>query len=94
MLDLEHLRAIVAVAEHASFRRAATALGRNQSVVSRRVRAVEEHIGVSLFLREQGGARLTGAGRAFLTRANRIVTDLENAVNDARRTGAGSSDLK
>lgn len=50
------------VAECLSFRRAARMLGVRQSTVSRRVRSLEDKLGVSLFERYAGGVRLTAAG--------------------------------
>ena len=68
-LDLTALTYSVAVAEHLGFRQAAAALGVNQSVLSRRVQALEEHLQVALFERGSRGARLTSAGERFLPEA-------------------------
>ena len=63
------------VADHLSFRGAAAALGIRQSAVSRRVRALEDELGVSLFERHHTGVRVTNAGARFLMRdhCNSIV---------------------
>lgn len=39
------------VADHQSFRKAALAIGIRQSVISRRIRSLEDTIGVSIFER-------------------------------------------
>ena len=52
MIDLVSVTQALLVAEHLSFSRAAQVLGVRQSAVSRRVRALEDKLGVSLFERE------------------------------------------
>jgi len=47
------------VADHASFSRAARVLGVRQSAVSRRIQALEDELGVSLFERQLNGVRPT-----------------------------------
>ena len=46
-----HWRAFLAVAKHLNFRAAADELALTQSAVSRQIQALEEEIGVALFLR-------------------------------------------
>ena len=57
-----HLRAFVAVARHLNFRVAAEELALTQSAVSRQIQALEQEIGVSLFLRHTRAVELTSAG--------------------------------
>ena len=52
MIDLVSVTQALLVAEHLSFSRAAQVLGVRQSAVSRRVRALEDKLGVSLFERD------------------------------------------
>ena len=47
-IELRHLRYVVAAAEHGSFRRAAQALGLQQSAIGRRIRDLEDEIGAAL----------------------------------------------
>lgn len=49
-MELRDLECFVTVAEASGFRRAATRLGTGQPVVSRRVRDLEDELGVSLSL--------------------------------------------
>jgi len=58
-----------AVAEQKSFSGAARALSVTQPTVSRRIRALEEHFGESLFDRDVEGAALTAAGLRLLPAA-------------------------
>ena len=78
------------VAEHLSFTRAAKVLGIRQSTVSRRMRALEDQLGVSLFERDITGVRLTEAGRRFLDRARSALAEIDHAVKDAGSAGRGA----
>jgi DNA-binding transcriptional LysR family regulator len=60
------LAAALAVAETASFSQAARRLQVQQSTISRRIRNLEDSLGVSLFERYTHGVRLTESGRTFL----------------------------
>ncbi|GFE66575.1 LysR family transcriptional regulator [Litoreibacter roseus] len=86
--QLSDLRSFIAVAEAGSFRAAATMRGLQQSTFSRRVRQLEDIIGVSLFERRSDGVRLTRAGENFLRRAQAALRDLDRAVMLATRDGA------
>jgi DNA-binding transcriptional LysR family regulator len=88
-MDLIALRHALAVAEQTSFRRAGSALGIDASAVSRRVRALEDELGVSLFERHAGGARATMAGRRFLDRTRSALAELDYAVKTASSAGRG-----
>ncbi|MDR3511059.1 MAG: LysR family transcriptional regulator [Caulobacteraceae bacterium] len=81
----------MAVAELASFSRAGRRLSVEQSTVSRRIRGLEERLGVALFERGPFGIRLTPAGRLFLARLARSRSLLSDALSEARRTGAAET---
>jgi len=63
MINLVSASHALVVAEHLSFSRAAQVLRVRQSVVSRRVRALEDVLGVSLFERLSSGVRLRASTR-------------------------------
>ncbi len=63
---LNPLRAFEAAARHLSFTRAAEELFVTPSAVSHQVKALEENLGVSLFLRDSKSLLLTPAGKAYL----------------------------
>ena len=65
-IALHHLRYVVAAAEYGSFRQAGEALLLEQSTLSRRIRQLEESIGVTVFERSTGSVRATPVGRDFL----------------------------
>jgi LysR family transcriptional regulator, benzoate and cis,cis-muconate-responsive activator of ben and cat genes len=68
-LDLDQLAAFVAVADHRHFGRAADALGVTQPVVSRRLRALEATVGLTLFERTSRQTSITAHGTALLDAA-------------------------
>src|SRR5436190_7956849 len=78
------------VGEYLSFRRAATVLGVRQSAVSRRVRELEDELGVSLFERHHAGVRVTNAGARFLQEARTALLQLDHAVKTAAAAGSGT----
>jgi DNA-binding transcriptional LysR family regulator len=70
----------VAVAEAGSFRRAAVQLGVSPAAVSKAVRALEQELGATLFVRGARTAALTREGALLLPRCQGAVS----AVRDAR----------
>jgi DNA-binding transcriptional LysR family regulator len=60
-----------------------------QSAISRRIRDLEDELGVSLFIRDHGGVRLTNAGKSFVGRARRAMTHISHAAADASVRGRG-----
>jgi DNA-binding transcriptional LysR family regulator len=93
MLELSHLRAFVVVASELHFGRAAARLNITQPPLSRQIQALEQTIGVDLFVRTSRSVRLTSAGYAFLREAHRLLEHAEAAVRVARHsaaTGAGA----
>ncbi len=90
MLDLSSLEQALLVLDNGSFRKAADLLGVRPSVISRRVRALEDDIGVSLFQRQSQGVQPTSAGRHILSRARMILSDIDGLVRTAALRGSGA----
>ena len=90
-INLRAIWHLIVVSEQRSFHRAANVIGTDQSVVSRRIRALEDELGVSLFERDRAGVRLTTAGKEFVSQAKTALCDLDYAVKSARSAGRGSS---
>jgi DNA-binding transcriptional LysR family regulator len=78
-LDLRKLRYFVAVAEHLNFGRAAEQLHIAQPVLSRQIRALEQELKVTLFVRGNRGTELTAAGHALLEDARHLLPAAEGA---------------
>jgi DNA-binding transcriptional LysR family regulator len=90
-IDLQHLRYVIAAAQQGSFRRAAETLRLRQSTLSRRVRQLEDRLGVVLFERHSGGVRLTPAGIDLARAARRLVEELDTMIASARAVGRGEA---
>lgn len=85
-MELRHLRYFVAVAEAGSMTVAATQkLHTAQPSLSRQLRDLEHEVGTPLMTRGARGVELTAAGRAFLDHARLALSQVEAAVQAARR---------
>ena len=77
--DVRELVAFVALADTGSFVAAARRLGRDATVVSRRVQGLEARLGVRLAERSTRRVVLTDAGRELLDRVRPLLQDLRAA---------------
>jgi DNA-binding transcriptional LysR family regulator len=78
-MSLVQLESFVVVAEEGHVGRAARRLHVSQPPLSRRIRGLEEELGVPLFARGARGMTLLPAGERLLARARRILADVEGA---------------
>ncbi|MDR7274312.1 LysR family transcriptional regulator [Catenuloplanes atrovinosus] len=78
-------RAFVAVARHGSFTVGAAALRIPQSVASRRVSALEAHLGGDLLDRSARAVTLTQFGAGLLPAAQRLIRLADELEHDAER---------
>ncbi|TKR34059.1 DNA-binding transcriptional regulator OxyR [Luteimonas gilva] len=85
-MNLRDLRYFVALADHKHFGRAAEACFVSQPTLSTQVRKLEEELGVTLIERAPRQAMLTPAGRDIADRARRIVAEVEQMKESARRS--------
>jgi DNA-binding transcriptional LysR family regulator len=81
-LELSDLVLFKAVAETGSVTRAGERLHRVQSNVTARVKRLESHLGVSLFVRGRRGMALTPEGRRLAEHADRLLALAEEAEAD------------
>ena len=72
-LDLDLVRAFVAVADAKSFTRAGVRLGRTQSTISLQIKRLEEQLDCEVFSRDPRKVVLTARGEALLTQARRLL---------------------
>jgi DNA-binding transcriptional LysR family regulator len=80
--DLADLTAFVAVADHLSFRAAASQLGVTPSALSHSMRQLEERLGVRLLHRTTRSVSLTDAGRRLLDRLRPAIDQIAGALED------------
>lgn len=88
-MDLRQLRYFVAVAEEASFSRAAARIPISQPPLSRQIAKLEQEIGVRLLQRTQQGVTLTEPGRLFLEEARKTLASAAAALGTAKRAAGG-----
>jgi DNA-binding transcriptional LysR family regulator len=91
-IELRHLKHLAAVAEHASFSRAAEALHITQPALSRSIQGLEAQVGGALFERQRGGIEPTDLGRLLLRHAKAFeasTQDLEHEIRLARGLALG-----
>lgn len=72
-MELRSLRYFVAVADAGSVTSGSAAVHVSQPAVSRQIRALEHELGVTLFVRSEGGVRLTAAGSELLAQARDML---------------------
>lgn len=80
----DDVRIFLAVVAHGSMNSAAKALGQSQPTVARRIKALEEAMGLDLFQRGPNNLDLTEAGQAILNAA----TPMGEAAGAVSRTAA------
>jgi DNA-binding transcriptional LysR family regulator len=81
--SLEELTAFVAVGEAGSFAGAANLLGRDASVISRRVGQLERRLSVRLLSRTTRHVSLTEVGSVYFRRLQAILDELATASTEA-----------
>jgi len=87
-LSLDLLRGFEAAARHLNFTRAADELFITQSAVSRQIKALEERLGVTLFLREPKRLRLTQQGEQLFRAVSSALRQVNEAMEGlSRRAG-------
>jgi len=86
-IDTIGLEAFVAIAEQASFQKAAESLFITQTALTRRLQNLEALLGVKLVERTTRSVALTRLGADFLPQARRLLGELSNALVEIQNTG-------
>jgi len=84
--ELESVRVFLSVAEKRGFAAAAAALGITPSAATRAVAALEERLGVQLFIRTTRTVALTAAGALYAERVRPLTEGLARAAQETRET--------
>jgi DNA-binding transcriptional LysR family regulator len=87
-VELRHLRCLVAIADAGGFTDAAAELGLTQPSVSRTLAALEDALGTRLLRRTSREVVLTAAGERAVSRARRVLAEVEDLAREVR-LGAG-----
>lgn len=92
-MDSKILEYIIAIADEKNISRAADLFYLTQPVLSRHLKAIEEELGVKLFVRERGEMKLTDAGKIYINSARailytekKLLQDLEDIRREGRQT--------
>jgi LysR family hydrogen peroxide-inducible transcriptional activator len=85
-MNLRDLKYLVALADHKHFGRAAAASFVSQPTLSTQIRKLEDELGVSLVERAPRKVMLTPAGRDIADRARRVIAEVEQMKEAARRS--------
>ena len=85
MLEIRHLRTLIALADGGTRYRAAKRLHLTQSALSHQLRALESHYGLAVVRRKGQTVELSEAGERLLELAQKVVADIQSAERDLER---------
>ncbi|WP_404301313.1 LysR substrate-binding domain-containing protein [Alicycliphilus denitrificans] len=88
-MDLRDMRLFLAVAEEGHIGRAAARLHLSQPPLTRHIQALEEKLGVPLFIRTPKGMQLTEAGHTLLQEVPNLLALAHQAAERTRLAGQG-----
>lgn len=87
-MELRQLEMFIGIADAGAYSRAAMRLSISQPILSRRVKALEQELGVALFHRTGRGVLLTEAGALLEQYARGIVENTRSAVSAVKASSA------
>ena len=90
MLEIRHLRTLIALAEAGNLSVAAKRVHLTQSALSHQLKTLEERYGMRLFERKSNPLRLSPAGQRLLGLARETVAAVESAERDLLRMKSDS----
>ena len=88
-VEIEDIRAFVALADNGSFSAAGRMLHRDPTIISRRIAAIEAKLGVRLAERTTRRVRLTEAGEVYLARVRPLLAEFAAAEREAAAHATG-----
>lgn len=91
ILEIKHLRTLLALAETGTVSAASQRLYLTQSALSHQIRALEEYFGISLFERKSNPLRFTPAGERLLQLAQAVAPMIEEAQRDIAQIVQGEA---
>ncbi|GAB7543097.1 LysR family transcriptional regulator [Cupriavidus sp. 8B] len=92
-VSLDELSAFVAVVEANSFTDAAKIIGRDATIISRRVGQLEDRLGVRLLSRTTRRVSLTEVGTLYYQRVRALLDELDSASQEASNFAASPQGL-
>lgn len=91
MLELRHLKTVVALAETGNLSKAAKRVNLSQPAVSHQMRGIEEFYDIELFERKSDPLKLTAAGQLLMELAYDITKRIQNGERDLARIAQGQA---
>ncbi len=91
MIELRHLKTLVALRDTGSLVDAADGLFLTQSALSHQINDLESRLDTRLFVRKTRPPRFTASGRRLLKLADTLLPMLKQAESDVARLAAGES---
>ena len=85
MLEIRHLRTLVALADAGTLSVAAKRVHLTQSALSHQLKTLEDHYGTTLFERKSNPLRLSPAGQRLLDLARNTLAGVDSAERDLLR---------
>ncbi len=92
-INIQQVQAFLAVAEYENMTRAADRLNVTQPLISQRVNALEENLGIRLFARVKGRLKISPAGKYLYREWRGILATMEKAVEEAHIIAKQETDL-
>ena len=88
-ITLDLLKALDAIDQRGSFAAAAQALHKVPSALTYTIQKVEQDMNLSLFDRSGHRAKLTPAGKLVLDQGRRVLREIDNLANSAKKLASG-----
>lgn len=79
-MELRQLRALVAIADHGHYGRAADSVNLTQPAITQRIQALERELGTQLLTRTAREVNLTPAGQTLIDHARRLILIEDRAL--------------
>lgn len=93
MDQLLAMRSFVRVANILSFQEAAKLEGLSQGTISKRVSALEKHLGIQLLRRNQRAVRLTNFGESYLAKCEQLLAQFESVEESIKAEASSPSGI-
>ncbi|MDE2365748.1 MAG: LysR family transcriptional regulator [Betaproteobacteria bacterium] len=91
MLELRHLRTLMALQETGSVSRAAKRVHLTQSALSHQLKSLQEHYGLSIVQRRGQSVELTDAGKHLVALAEKVLEEIQAAERGLARLSQQTS---
>src|SRR3974390_2054156 len=82
VLEIRHLRSLIALAESGTVSRAAERVHLTQSALSHQLRALESHYGAPVVKRHGQSVKLTESGQRLVALARSVMGEVQSAERD------------